>query len=370
MVKKKNKSKEIQGINLLKQLRQLSSNRITNLNSCRFSTNITSSDTCFSDVSNRLFNYTRLGLAAKRVLKQHSHRQDSSDRVHDALSGNIGGRTVDRLIDTINLALAVGDTSQTGTWQQTQRTGDNASLVGNNITKQVASDNDSVELAGVLDHEHSSGVDQVVTKLQLREFVGDNLCHDFAPQSACGEHIGLVQTPDGEGRVVLEGKVGGEASDALNLGTRVGFCVESEAVAVVFLAVTEVDSTGQFTDDVEVDATAYFGFEWGDVDKRGCGETAWPKVAKGAQLFAEFEDSLFGTDGTMTPFLTGLSVCSLLLFLFLFSPSPRLSGLSRLTYRSSDGSKDNRISVLSSGQSSIGQWLAMSVYRSLHSTNR
>lgn len=196
---------------------------------------------------------------------------------------------MDRLIDTINLGLAIRHTSQTGTGQQSQRTRNNTGLVRNDVAKEIARDDDTIQLARVLDHEHSRRVNQMVTQLQLRELLGHDLRNNLAPKSAGREHIGLVQTPHWQGRVTLQREVAGKTRDALNLGARVRFRVESEAVAFVFLAIPKVDSARQFADDVEVDATAHVGLERGDVDeRRGC-KVAWSEVAKCAQFFTQFE---------------------------------------------------------------------------------
>lgn len=163
---------------------------------------------------------------------------------------------MNRLINTINATLPIGNTTQTSTRQQTQRTRDNTSLITNDITEQVTRNNNAVQLTGVLNHNHSSRVNQLVLNLQLRELLRHDLSDGLSPQTTRSQHIGLIQTPHGERGVVLQGKVCGEASDALDFGAGVGLRVHGVAAAVVFLAVSEVDSTRQFADDVEVDALA------------------------------------------------------------------------------------------------------------------
>lgn len=101
----------------------------------------------------------------------------------------------------------------------------------------------------------------MVTQLQLGEFVGHDLRNNLAPQPAGREHIGLVQTPHGQRRIILQREMTRKTRDTLNLGARVRFRVESETVAVVLLALAKVDAARQFADDVEVDVAAYFGLE-------------------------------------------------------------------------------------------------------------
>jgi hypothetical protein len=85
----------------------------------------------------------------------------------------------------------------------------------------------------------------------------------------------------------------------------VGLRVPCGAVAVVFFALAEVDSTREFADDCEVYAADVGGFEGGTVDEAVRGEEAGAQVAECAELFAEFQDALFGADFSCTPFLFG-----------------------------------------------------------------
>ena len=79
--------------------------------------------------------------------------------------------TVNRLVNTVQLGLAVRNTSQTGTGQETQATWNDTGLIGDNITEQVAGDNDTVQRPRVLDHEHSRRVDQMGARLQVRVLI-------------------------------------------------------------------------------------------------------------------------------------------------------------------------------------------------------
>lgn len=146
-----------------------------------------------------------------------------------------------------------------------------------------------------------------MANLQLRELLLHDLCDDLSPQSAGGEHVGLVQTPD-RGRGVLgEGEVGSETGDALDLRARVGLGVHGVTRTVILGAVTEVDTTGQLTDNVDVDTTADFGLERRAIDERVGGEEARSKVAECAHLLAKLQETLLGTDCASAPFLFFLS---------------------------------------------------------------
>lgn len=210
---------------------------------------------------------------------------------------------MNRLVDTVDTALAIGDTAQTGRREQTQRAGDDTSFVANDITKEVARDHDTVQLARVFDHQHSSRVNEVVTDADLGVFLLHDLGDNLTPETTGSEDIGLVQAPNGEGRVMLKSKVGSEADDTLDFDTGVGLSVHGVTRAVILLALAEVDTASQLTDDVEVNTAAHIGLEGRAVDQRGGGEVAGTQVTECAHLLAQFQDTLLRADGAGTPFL-------------------------------------------------------------------
>lgn len=125
-----------------------------------------------------------------RVMISNQTRQHASG-VQDRIQvPREGGLTVDGLVDTVAAVLSVGDAAATGARQQTYAAENDASLVTDDIAEQVARDDDTVEVGGVLDQHHG-------------------------------------------GRVAGEGQVGGQARDALDLGAAVRLRVAGQAVAVV-----------------------------------------------------------------------------------------------------------------------------------------
>lgn len=120
-----------------------------------------------------------------------------------------GSLTVDGLVDAVDLGLAIGDGADTGAGKETQAAGDDAGLVGDDVAKEVAGDDDAVEGLGVLDHQHGGRVDEMVAKLELRELLLHDLSKDLPPQTAGRQDVGLVKTPDGRRRVLLQRQVGG-----------------------------------------------------------------------------------------------------------------------------------------------------------------
>ena len=88
-----------------------------------------------------------------------------------------------------------------------------------------------------------------------------------------------------------------------DLGPGIRFRIIRRAVTVVFLAISEVDTASQFTDDGEVDASADGLFKWGAGDEALGGEGAGSEVAECGEGFAKGEEALFGANGTGAPFL-------------------------------------------------------------------
>lgn len=212
-------------------------------------------------------------------------------------------RTVNRLVDTVHLALAVRDARQTRAGQQTQRARNHTRFIRDNVTEQVAGDDDAVQLAGVLNHDHRRRVDQLVVELQLRELLRDDLGNDLAPQTARSKNICLVERPDGQRRVMLQGQMRGKTGDPLDLRAGVWFSVQRVAVAGVLLALAKVNPARQLSDDVEVDIAANVSLQRRDIDQRWRGEIARSEVAKGAHFLAQLQQALLGPHSAGAPFL-------------------------------------------------------------------
>ena len=212
---------------------------------------------------------------------------------------------MNRLIDAVALAIAVRDAAQAGTGQQTDAARDDGSLVADDVTEQVAGNDDTVQGTRVLDHDHRRAVDQLVLQLQLGELLLEYFSDDLPPQAAGREHVGLVQAPDLGRRVAREGQEATQTSDPLNLLARVGLGVEGETRAIVLLAIAEVDAASELTNDDKVSAAADFGLQGGAVDEEVRGEAAWAQVAEGAELLAQLQEALLGADGRRrSPFRT------------------------------------------------------------------
>lgn len=241
------------------------------------------------------------------------------------------GLTVDRLVDAVAPALAVGDSAQTSAGAETDAAGDDAGLVADNVAEEVAGDDDAVEAGGVLDHDHGGAVDELVVELELGKLLGHGLGDNLAPQAARGENVGLVQAPHGGGRVPRKGEVTRQAGDALDLGTGVGLGVHGVTGAVILGALAKVDAAGQLADDGEVGAAAHLGLEGRELDEGVGGEEGRSQVAVRAHLLAQLEETLLRADGAGAPFGT------------------------------TDGTEDDGIGSFGGGESLVGQRDAVGV---------
>lgn len=217
------------------------------------------------------------------------------------LLNRIGVHTVNRLVDTI-AARAIWDAAQRRRREQTDGARNDGRLIGDDVTEQVARDNNAVERARVLNHQHSRRVNKVVTELELRELLLHHLRHNLTPQPRRRKNIRLVERPHRQRRVGLHSQVSREAGDALNLRARVHLGIPRYSITGILLALAKVQSTRQLADDVEVGAAADFGLERRNVDETVGGEVARAKVAVGLHLLAELENALLGADGAGTPF--------------------------------------------------------------------
>lgn len=135
---------------------------------------------------------------------------------------------MNRLVDAVTFALAIWQSTETGTGQQTNAARDDTGLIADNVTKQVARHDYSVQCTGALHHQHGGGVDKLVLELELRKLGLEQLGDGLPPQPAGGQDVGLVETPDLGRGVLRQGQMSRQASDALNLGPAVGLRVQGE----------------------------------------------------------------------------------------------------------------------------------------------
>lgn len=209
------------------------------------------------------------------------------------------------LVNAIAPRLAVGDTTKTSARAQADAAGDDAGLVANDVAEEVASDDDTIQTARVLDHDHGGAVDELVLQLQLRELGRHGLRHDPAPEPARRQHVGLVQAPHGRGRVAREREVRGQSRDTLDLGARVQLGVPGHLVAGVevgLLALAEVDAARELADHRKIGAAADRGFQGRELDERVRREEARAQVPVRLHLLAQPQDPLLGTHRARAPF--------------------------------------------------------------------
>jgi len=98
-------------------------------------------------------------------------------------------------------------------------------------------------------------------------------------------------------RLFRHRKMRSQPRDPRNLPPRIWLAVLSRLVlAIVWIGLApfaKVDATRQFTDDGEVSASAYFGFQRGAFGKGFGGEEARAQIGVCLEGFAELEEALF-----------------------------------------------------------------------------
>jgi len=168
----------------------------------------------------------------KRVAEQHGDGQNRTNRVSDTLAGNIGRRAVDGLVEAVALAFAVRQARQARRRKQSQRTGDDGRFIGQDIAEHVLSQNDTVQLARIGDHDHRGRVNEtMVYGNPLRgELRIDRVLNDLPPEPGSGEHIGLVNAVQRSGWVALQRQVGTELGNALDVEFVVYHSVEGGTI--------------------------------------------------------------------------------------------------------------------------------------------
>lgn len=166
--------------------------------------------------------------------------------------------TVNGLVDAIALALAIRNAAQAGAGQQANAAWDDAGLVADDVAKQVTRDDDAVQAARVLDHDHGRAVDELVLHLEIRKLLLERLCHDLAPEPARRQHVGLVQRPH-LGLAAAPRQEPGQTRHTLDLGARVRLRVPGVAVAVVLVALAKVDAARELAHDDKIGAAAHLG---------------------------------------------------------------------------------------------------------------
>jgi hypothetical protein len=80
-----------------------------------------------------------LRLLAERVPEHERDGEDGSDRVGNVLTGDVGGGTVDGLVETGDAGGAVGDATEGCGGEETKGTGDDGGFVGEDVAEEVLS---------------------------------------------------------------------------------------------------------------------------------------------------------------------------------------------------------------------------------------
>lgn len=212
--------------------------------------------------------------------------------------------TVNRLIDPINLRLAIRNPRERGARQQPQAPRNHTRLVTDDIPKQITRHHNPIQRPRVLDHQHGRTINQLMLHLQLRELRVHHLLHHPPPQPTRRQHIRLIQAPQRQRRGPLHTQRPRQPRNPLNLRARVRLHIPRivRRLRSRLLALPKVDPPSQLPHDAEVDALAHGLLERGVLHQGLRGEVARAQVAEGVHFFAEQEEALLGADGAGAPF--------------------------------------------------------------------
>lgn len=185
------------------------------------------------------------------VAEHEGHGEDLGERVCDTLACDVRSGTTGRFVQTEG---TFGDRSG---WEEAHGTGEHGAFVGEDVAEEVRAEQ-HVEFARALQELHGGVIDIEVFESQFR-IVLDDFVHDFAPEHARGEHVGLVDA--GDLLVAEHGGIESEAGNAFDFVAAVLHGVKADFFlgarnAFAALRLAKVNVTRQFADGEDVEAIA------------------------------------------------------------------------------------------------------------------
>lgn len=112
--------------------------------------------------------------------------------------------------------------------------------IHSHVTEHVLSQNNTVQLPRVGNHDHSGRVDELVLQLELWVLFRHELGNGLPPQTRSGEDVCLVDGDDGKRGFGSEGDLSGNTGDTFDFWDRVDGLVPCNTVGVGFLTLAEV----------------------------------------------------------------------------------------------------------------------------------
>ena len=182
------------------------------------------------------------------VAEHEGHGEDLGERVSDTLASDVRSGTTGRFVQTEG---TFGDRSGR---EEAHGTGEHCAFVGEDVAEEVRAE-EHVEFTRALEELHGSVVHVEVFESEFR-IVLDDFVHDFAPEHARGEHVGLIDRSD---LLVAEHSgVESEASDAFDFVAAVLHGVKADFFlgarnAFAALRLAKVNVTRQFADGEDVE---------------------------------------------------------------------------------------------------------------------
>ena len=181
---------------------------------------------------NRLVDQIGFPAAVEGIAQRHPERGDHGDRVGHPLAGDVGRRTVHRLVHRLALLRFRIDLAERRRRQHPERAGEHRRDVGEHVAEQVVGD-DHVELLGPAHQLHAAGIGKLMLELDVLVFTRMHLLHDLVPEHAGFDDVALLHR--GHLVAALARKLEGDAGDAFDLVGIVDLSVDG-----TFLAIAEI----------------------------------------------------------------------------------------------------------------------------------
>ena len=185
-------------------------------------------------------------LQTQRMPQQHRCSQHRRQGIGNPLPGDVRGTAVNWLVQSRPRF------AQRCRRKQAQRSRQHRTFVGQDVSEHVAGD-DHVEVGGTADQVHRHRVDQDHVIFEIRVLLPDDPFGHLPPQPRHLQHVGLVNA--GQLSAPPAGRLGCQSHHPFNLVLLVDHFAEGRFSAGTLTPsrLSEVNASGQFTDEQDVD---------------------------------------------------------------------------------------------------------------------
>lgn len=184
-------------------------------------------------------------------VEHHGDGEDHGEWIGFALSGNVGGGSVDGFED------AKG-TADGGGGKKSEGAAEGGGGIGENVAEYISGEDD-IKLTGVDDHLHGGVVDIHMIELYIAVFVFVESFDGVSPESGNVEDIGFIDA--GYFVAAFACPIEGDACDAFDFADGVDHGVPGSffgSFAFFAYGLAKVDAAGEFADGKEIESADGF----------------------------------------------------------------------------------------------------------------